>query len=326
MDPPAKSPFGVKPPVVHKEEELSMIQESESYESKYESKLDQSVTSEVTGLTLPRTPVWNRPLGHTTPLSTRSKASAITGITGGTITSPSKLMRDSLVQLANQTASRLDALWDTIGVHPDERQAQLSDLIETLSRLCDEKINEEEGLVAQFRKEIDDMKAEWERSCAALGMEKSDPVEKLRRDPSVATELGGGSEGLSLQCEYEAIQVRLESVRAAIAAAKEDAVASQKRIFEAYKALNGDAVNGHVEAGELDQWTDVDTNLTQERRAEFRDKATELEENVASRTRAVVALMVECQDLIQELDIMSEHGETGDDVKIMNGLQLQTHA
>ncbi|KAL3798050.1 hypothetical protein HJC23_012341 [Cyclotella cryptica] len=334
MDPPAKSPFGSamaenKPALsvrTEREEELSMIQESASFESKYESKLDQSLTSEVTGLTLPRTPVWR---GHNmTPMSSRSKASVATGVTGGTAASPSKMMRDSLVQLANQTASRLESLWDTIGVHPDERAFQLSDLIENLSRVCDDKISEEEGCVAQFRKEIDDMRSEWEKSCVALGIEKNDPLEKLRRDPS-AKELPG--EGLSLQSEYEAIAGRLESVRAAIAAAKEDAVGYQQRIHEAFRALNGDDTSG-----ELEQWSDVETDLTEERREKFRAKALELEESVVSRTKAVVSLTLECQTLIRELEIDSEDGENAfgaepevgrseDDFKIMNSLQSTGH-
>ncbi|KAL7484906.1 hypothetical protein ACHAW6_010525 [Cyclotella cf. meneghiniana] len=326
MDPPAKSPFGAalamtKPTLsvrTERDEDLSMIQESASYESKYESKLDQSLTSEVTGLTLPRTPVWR---GHMTPMSVRSRASAITGVTGGTTASPSKIMRDSLVQLANQTASRLESLWDTIGVHPDERMLQLSDLIDTLSRVCDDKISEEEGCVAQFRKEIDDMKSEWEKSCVALGIEKSDPLEKLRRDPS-ARELPG--EGLSLQCEYEAIVGRLEIIRAAMAAAREDAAAYQQRIYEAYRALNGDDASA---SGELEQWSDVETDLTEETREKFRAKALELEESVASRTKAVVSLTLECQNLMRELEIDSESSENlfGGEPEIMNSLQSTGH-
>lgn len=296
MDPPAKSPFKHLPPP--HQEELSMIQEDHQ-----ESQNDASITSEVTGFTssMPRTPVWKSVT--TTPATGRSKSSTMSGS-----------MDEKLIRIASVTRNKLDALWDTIGVQMDDRPAHIHGLIMAFESICNEKIEEEEGLANQFRKDIDDLKAEYEASCVALGLEN----EIQRRDPS-------GKEMMSLQCEYEAVFGRVESVRGAVAVAKEDLMGSQERVFEAFRALNGE------EGEELEEWRDVETDLTERRRAEFRAKAVELEEAVASRTRAIVSLTRDCQNLLRDMDIVVDGnafgdevvGNNEDDVKIMNSLVLQ---
>ena len=299
-DPPAKSPH--RPPTTPAKEELSMIRESDSPDSKYEEQ-NASITSEVTGFTLPRTPTWK----VATPLTARSKTSV------GPVLSPSK-MEDKLLQILTKTRSQLDSLWDIIGVQPEERTVQLSDLISSIESLCREKIGEEEALVDQFRKEIHDMNSEYEMACRALGMENE---VKLRRDPS-------SKEAMSLQCEYESVAGRLESVRESVGAAKEEMVACQTRIFEAYRALNGE-----LDGEELEEWRDVDSDLTEEKREEYHAKAVDLENDVIARTKAVVSLTLDCQSLIRELEIGTHDNAFSEDVlrysqdddKIMNGLQ-----
>ena len=387
-DPPAKSPFGTaivasshhhnqhhsykSTPNHHsqshhynEENELSMIQEDGSVIDE-SAVLNQSQASTVTALTAPRTPVMrkmynnannntahNPPdtassiisgmggFGHNTPMSTIS--------TDKLLRRPSQAMRDSFSQLASHTAHQLEDIWDLVGVIPEERAAQLADLVEKISTLCDEKIAEERGLADQFRKEIDEARKEWEESCQALQIgDQKDPVASLRRDPSATTSLGE-EEGISLQSEYEAILGRLESIRSVKAVATEDIVGSQSRIYEAYAALNGCSAEEATNSSELESWGDTTTDLTEERRELYRSKAQELEESVASRTKAVVSLVRECQGLIHELKIVppgcldddeqemggsfcdsgnygpggeEEVGRSEDDLKIMKSLKL----
>ena len=83
---------------------------------------------------------------------------------------------------------------------PDERASQLADLVESVARLCEAKVQDEEGVRVQFRKEISDARKEWEDVCNSLQLEREeDPVSKMRRDPS-SKDLGSGS-GVSLQWE-----------------------------------------------------------------------------------------------------------------------------
>jgi protein regulator of cytokinesis 1 len=106
---------------------------------------------------------------------------------------------------------------------------------------------------------------------------------------------------------------RLESVRGAVHAARDEIDAWQKKIQEGYLALYGE---------ENEEWKE-DKNLTVERREEFRCKAMEMEEDVRVRTRAVISLTVDCQNLMRELDMGEEKvGCWEDDDKIMRGLVM----
>ncbi|KAL7461499.1 hypothetical protein ACHAXS_004049 [Conticribra weissflogii] len=380
-DPPAKSPFGTivsshnrhhfykaapnnllqSHQQYNEENELSMIQEDGSIVDE-STMLNQSHASTVTALTLPRTPVTRKMLNNncnsgSTKKNQRESPNALNGnnafsntpmstiSTEKLLRRPSQAMRDSFSALASQTAHQLEDVWDLVGVAPEDRAAQLADLVEKIQTLCEEKVNEERGLAEQFRKEIEEARKEWEESCKALQIGEKDPTASLRRDPSAMTL---GEDGVSLQTEYEAILGRLESIRAVKAVAAEDIEGSQRRIYEAYAALHGCSLEEAMEAPALERWRDTITVLTEERRDFFRSKAEEMEESVDSRTQAVVSLIRDCQSLIYELKIVppgcfdaDEHdmvsccdsgnygpggdeevGRSEDDLKIMKSLKL----
>eukprot|EP00956_Cyclotella_meneghiniana_P022176 scaffold41463_cov43-Cyclotella_meneghiniana.AAC.1 len=328
-DPPAKSPFHKSFMGEHQDDHqhhpqtmnsnttnvgttLGMIHESTSYDDN----LNGSVTSEVTGFTtamLPRTPnqITNTTTG-TTPMTNRSKNSTVTNIA-----SPSQV-HSFASTLISSTQAKLQTLWDTLGVSHEDRSAHLSEWMASIENVCLEKIATEEALVDTFRKEIDEMKSEYESCCKALGLCQDNnngaTGRMMRRDPS-------SREVMSLQCEYETVAGRLEGVRGAVEVATKDLVASQSRIMDAYTAMYGEEEDGSaVEL--LSEWKDVESDLTERRREEFRCKAKELEEDVMERTKAVVRLTVDCQKLIDELEVVEEPvGNSEDDYKIMNGLK-----
>ena len=45
--------------------------------------------------------------------------------------------------MVNETAAKLDAVWDEVGFSPEEREKQLNDLLDEVKRLCDEKVDDE---------------------------------------------------------------------------------------------------------------------------------------------------------------------------------------
>lgn len=302
--------------------ELSMIEE------------DGSLVSNVTGSTFVRTPIVRKLHGnhnnHHTPKNTYGAASTTTASIHATPSTsqllyrPSLAMRESLSHIATMTSHALEEIWDCVGVAPDERASQLTDLVERIGQLCEMKVQEEEALRDQFRKEISEARKEWEDTCASLMMVgEEDPVAKLKRDPSTK-DLDGG--GVSLQCEYEAMMGRLESLRTIKQSAMADMQSSRSRIYQAYAALNSISVQEASQANEMLPYSDIETNLTHERREEFRNKAQTYEESVLARTRAVVSLVLDCQTMIRELDIVPptdevSFGRSEDDFKIMNSLQ-----
>ena len=343
--------------------ELSMIDEDEDCFST----TGQSLVSNVTGTTTlvhTSTPIAYQKMYHRagaqnahatslllnssgTPRSPATVTSTLTGRyhhqhTTTTTTVPgsrlSLVMRDSLSKLASTTGRSLESIWDDVGVSTDERTSQISNLIENISHLCTMKVHEEEALRSQFQKEIADARAEWSSICTALQIVEEDPVARLRRDPSAAsdaettnnTENGGGSShsGVSLQWEYEAMMSRLESLRSVKECAMSDMLASRGRIYNAHAALCGCTIEEAAMSVDVRSYTDVESNLTLERREEFRNGANQYEESVLSRSRAIVSLLLDCQSLIRELEIsptcdddVNNVGRSVDDFKIMNSLQ-----
>ncbi|KAL3796041.1 hypothetical protein ACHAW5_007638 [Stephanodiscus triporus] len=319
--------------------ELSMIDEDESTAG-------QSLVSNVTGSTLVRTPIFYKrfassagahdqrvggghdTVGGATPVSPGTSTHAATPSTSRQPHHhrPSLAMRESLDRLAATTGRALEGIWDDVGVAPDERASQLADLVERIGRLCEDKVREEEALRDQFRKEIADARKEWSVICAALKLEgEEDPVARMRRDPSARDLDGIADGGVSLQWEYEAMMGRLESLRNVRECATADMLASRSRIHEAYAALSGITVEEASLADEMRPYSDVESNLTLERREEFRNGAHQYEESVSTRIRAIVSLLLDCQSLIRELEISPSDevsvGRSEDDFKIMNSLQ-----
>ncbi|KAL3815336.1 hypothetical protein ACHAXA_002120 [Cyclostephanos tholiformis] len=304
--------------------ELSMIDEDESTTG-------QSLVSNVTGSTFVRTPIFYK----------RAAAAAVVGgQDSGTVASsthaatpstsrnhrPSLVMRESLDRLAITTGRALEGIWDDVGVAPDERASHLADLVERISHLCESKVGEEEALRDQFRKEIADARKEYEGICSALKLEgEEDPVARMRRDPSARDPDGVAGGGVSLQWEYEAMMGRLESLRSVRECATSDMLVSRSRIHEAYAALSGCTVEESSGAADMRPYSDVESDLTLERREEFRRGAHQYEEAVSTRVRAVVSLLFDCQCLIRELEILPSDedsvGRSEDDFKIMNSLQ-----
>lgn len=259
---------------------------------------------------------------YATPGSMASTTIHATPSTSQLLHRPSLAMRENLGHLATTTSHALEEIWDQVGVAPDDRASQLADLVERIGQLCEEKVRDEEGVRDQFRKEIQLARQEWEETSRALALEgEEDPLSKMRRDPS-SKDLGGSS-GVSLQWEYEAMMGRLESLRSVKEAAVTDMQVSQLKIYEAFAALNGCTVEEAAQANEMQPYSDIESNLTLDRREDLRNEANEYEERVAERTKAIVSLLLDCHSAIRDLGMAPPEismGRCEDDVKIMNSL------
>lgn len=65
-----------------------------------------------------------------------------------------------LFDLANSTASQLEALWEEVGCTAEDRKEHLHGLVVDFERLCQEKVREEESVRDQFKTNIAQLQQE----------------------------------------------------------------------------------------------------------------------------------------------------------------------
>ena len=277
---------------------------------------------------------------------------------------PSQTIAASLQQLASSTALHLEAVWDEVGYSPDERAAQLSDLLAKFRQVCDDKVAEERGVAQTFRKEIDAAREEIVHLSRALRVdidpELWDAVQSARRReggqdqdqdqenktrknlntgndsdnnhdqdsdlrasridndhgnedisstmdtpnspyyrPSTAANLNAVS--TTLTDELAALEVTLDDLRSSAATATDDLTECRTRLQSAHAALATDLE---------DEWKDVTTDLTNDRRRAFRQRVAEMDQEVQLRTQTIVGLLKDCQHLIRELRVEAD-GSSG---------------
>ena len=275
---------------------------------------------------------------------------------------PSQTIAASLQQLASSTALHLEAVWDEVGYSPDERAAQLSDLLAKFRQVCDDKVAEERGVAQTFRKEIDAAREEivhlsralrvdidpelWDAVQSARrreGGQDQDQENKTRKNlntgndsdnnhdqdsdlrasridndhgnedisstmdtpnspyyrPSTAANLNAVS--TTLTDELAALEVTLDDLRSSAATATDDLTECRTRLQSAHAALATDLE---------DEWKDVTTDLTNDRRRAFRQRVAEMDQEVQLRTQTIVGLLKDCQHLIRELRVEAD-GSSG---------------
>jgi Ase1/PRC1/MAP65 family protein len=211
--------------------------------------------------------------------------------------SPSRTIADSLTALASSTAQQLEQVWDDVGYNPEERASQLSDLLRQFRNLCDGKISEERGVAETFRAEIKSAQEELEKTGKAL---------KRMVDPHLLRET---MTGYSLTDQLAAVEAALEGLRTAAEAARQDLIQSRQYLMESYNAL------GWVLE---EEWIDIESDWTMERREAFHVKMDEVKQQVATRTNAVISLVQDCQHLLHDLRMDTEQSPL--DHRIANSL------
>lgn len=216
--------------------------------------------------------------------------------------SPSRTITESLNALASSTAQQLEKIWDEVGYTPQERASQLSDLLMKFKDQCEQKIHEEQGVAETFRQTITDSKEEIQTLAAAL---------KVAVDPQLLVppaDVGGGGaqEGaddhrhsshhhqneMTLTEELANIETTVEGLRAEASMARQDLQECLEFLIESHQAL-GVPLD--------DNWNDIESDLTLARRKNFHAKVDEMKQEVSTRTSAVLQLLRDCQQLMNDL-------------------------
>lgn len=220
------------------------------------------------------------------------------GSQGHVLLSPSRTITESLNALASETANQLEKIWDKVGYNPKERADQLSDLIVKFRDQCEQKITEEQAVAETFRQTIVDAKEEIRTLGKAL---KALVDPKLLRD----------NDGQTLTDELSNLEATLEGLRADASHAKEELQGYQEYLVESHQAL-GRALP--------EDWRDIESDLTAQRREEFQRKTEEIKEETTTRTAAIMQLLRDCQHLMNDLCIEGESSESSLDRRIAGSL------
>jgi Ase1/PRC1/MAP65 family protein len=195
--------------------------------------------------------------------------------------SPSRTLSETLIALATTTGRQLAEIWDEVGYSPEERATELSDLLEQLRASCASKVAAEEHFATTYRETIAAAKEEVRRTAAALQV----PV-----DPQLFSEQPSTTQ--TLIDEHAVLEATLEGLRAKATAAKEDLQNCLNFLVHAHDALGID----------LDpSFCDMESDLTTRRRELLHNKQEEMKDELTTRTAAVVQLVRDCQQLIQDL-------------------------
>jgi protein regulator of cytokinesis 1 len=208
----------------------------------------------------------------------------------------SQTITESLTGLALSTSRELEQVWDKIGLSPEERADQLTDLLSTFRKACDEKVASEHEVAENYKQMIVDYKNEIRTTCAALKIPADDDL--LKEDSSQ-----------SLQDEVYVLELALEDLRNLADTSRKELLQFRDRLMEHHEAL-GISLDK--------EWKDVESDLTVPRVEAFEDRVKEVEAIVATRTSAVVQLVRDSQELIRALKV-DEH-ENLMDHKIMRSL------
>jgi Ase1/PRC1/MAP65 family protein len=220
---------------------------------------------------------------------------------GGTamvLLSPSRTITETLTSLASTTGRQLEEIWDEVGYSPEERAAELSDLLVKFRDICEHKIAEEQRFAETYRQTIAEAKEEIRLTGAALKLETDS---QLLSDAPTQT----------LIDELATLEASLEGLRTAATTAKEDLKECLAYLVEAHEAL------GLI----MDpSWQDIESDLTARRREQFHNKKAEMKEELSTRTAAVVQLVRDCQQLMEDLRMEPEKDGSELDRRIAGSL------
>jgi Microtubule associated protein (MAP65/ASE1 family) len=143
--------------------------------------------------------------------------------------SPSRTISETLASLASSTGQQLEAIWDEIGLTPDNRAAHLSELMAKFRDLCDEKVSEEQNVVAMYRQSIAEGQEELQHLRKALKSEVHVPM--FNDESPIA------NPSLTLMDQLVAIEKALSDMRLAAEEAETDLKDCLDFLLESHAAL-----------------------------------------------------------------------------------------
>mmetsp|Transcript_21665 Transcript_21665/g.32929 ORF Transcript_21665/g.32929 Transcript_21665/m.32929 type:complete len:775 (+) Transcript_21665:150-2474(+) len=214
---------------------------------------------------------------------------------------PSQTISESLTALAHSTSRELEVVWDEIGLSPEERADQLTDLLLAFRSACEQKVKSEREVCENYRQMIVDYKEEIRDTSMALKVEADETLLLPRPDPETfsrsSIQQGHNGPLLSLQDEVYTLEVALENIRNVAQVAKKELQRCSDSLVD-----NHDALGLEIDP----KWMDVESDLTRPRIEMFQEKVVELDALVNTRTSAVVQLIRDCQELLDAMRIFDE--------------------
>ncbi|CAM9095244.1 unnamed protein product, partial [Laminaria digitata] len=187
-----------------------------------------------------------------------------------------------IVELAKQTTSRLEILWDEVGYTPEEKRRQMQGLIDGFQTLCENKEKQEEGVKNQFVTSIADAKERMQKSWAVLGQDHAED---------------SSSDEMSLTDQLAFFEMEADAVKKTCIARREKFEKLSEEVVHMSMVLGDDC------DANLDEWRDLESSLTDQRLQAFKDKKTELNKATEYRMQTVATLVSAVQDLMEELKI-----------------------
>jgi Ase1/PRC1/MAP65 family protein len=218
---------------------------------------------------------------------------------GMVLLSASRTITESLTSLASNTGRQLEGIWDELGYSPEDRAKEISDLIVQFRDICERKIADEQLFTVRYRQTIAEAKQEIQSIANALKLDIASILPVSEQDPQ------------PLLDELATLEASLEGLRNAASAATADLTECLAYLEESHNALGLD----------LDPtWRDITSDLTERRRAQFRNKKAEMKEELSSRMAAVVQLVRDCQQMMEDLRMEPERDGSDLDRRIAGSL------
>ena len=209
---------------------------------------------------------------------------------------PATIDLSTLPPLLEQTRSSLDHIWSQVGYSDVEKGAQLSALMDSIRTLCEKKVQEEEAVMEQFKHAIDETRKEI--------IETSNALHRPVPDGVLSASAGTLTESLGSLTDVA------ESLRTAAQGAREKIKSARDTIMNSHAALGTEVPDTFSSAAAEDL---SDTVV-----ASYEDHARDMSDKVATRVDAVKGLVVDCQNLIRELQIEADVSDL--DRKVMGSL------
>lgn len=207
--------------------------------------------------------------------------------------SPSRTIAESLTALATATGHALEAIWDELGYSPHERATEISDLLQQLKVVCETKLSDEQRFLNTYQQTILDTKREIQTTRAALQLDNEN-IDENDRTTTTKTP------PQTLIDELATLEASLDGLRSIAVAAKDDLKECLATIEEAHDALGID----------LDEnWRDVESDLSAGRIQLFHEKRGEMKKELTTRMAAVIQLVRDCQQMMEDLRMNIEDGE-----------------
>ncbi|CAM9748161.1 unnamed protein product [Ectocarpus sp. 8 AP-2014] len=187
-----------------------------------------------------------------------------------------------IVELAKQTTSRLEVLWDEVGYTSEEKRRQMQGLVDGFQTLCENKEKQEEGVKSQFVTSIADAKDRIKTARKKLGQEHTED---------------SSTDDMSLTDQLAYYEMEADAIKKMCKAQQEKFEKLSEELVHMSMVLGDDS------DAVLAEWRDLESSLTNERLQAFKDKKTELNKATEDRMQTVASLVSTVQDLMEELKI-----------------------